>query len=92
MIVDFIYLILGTIIRGIALVLAQIPFFSLDSIQSAFSFVFGYLPYIGGIINVPQLLLVLETLLTFLTLWYGYRLIMVLVNIFRPIQMRHPQH
>lgn len=92
MIGDIIFLIITlflTILRGfLSTINLAIP----DGITDGITFFFSYLSNIGGVVNLPAFLGAISFFVTFLGLWYGYKLFLSIFSIFKSFQFRHPKH
>jgi len=81
MLVDAIYILIGTILNAIAALFGLLNFIvPTQQISNAFVFIFSYLNYLGGIIDIPTAMQILILLASFETIWYLYKLILFLIH------------
>lgn len=76
MIVSFLFIILALISEFLVAILGTIPIVIPAQISSALAFFFGYLKYLGGIINFADIIPAMIFYLNFIVAWFTFRLFM----------------
>ena len=83
MITDILFTVMITVLYIVTQLFKAINFLLPDQISTSLQFVLGYLVYLRGFIDLTTLSLVMQTFTTFLSGFYGYKIMLLIVGFFR---------
>ena len=81
MIVDIFYLIVGVIFQGVIFVLSPLQYIIPASFTNAVLYLFGYMSYFGGVIDLGVLASCLQALISFEIVYYIYKIVLFLIHL-----------
>ena len=92
MITDILYLFAGTFLQVIGYLFGLLNFvFPTAQVTASILFFAGYLRPLGAFLDLAAIVSFVSYFMGFLTVWYGYKLILAMVN-WLPIPWTHPSH